>query len=88
MYIIIQCTLTYLRYWEKIKEVESNLRLGNNFPFNCSLAPPTHAAETTSETDAVISNLYPTSKYKLKLAVWEYRKDERLFVLKDRQFAK
>ncbi len=31
------------------------------------------------------------SKYKLKLVVWEYfgyRKDERLFVLEDRQFTK
>ncbi len=45
--------------------------------------------ETTSETEAVISNLYPTSKY--KLVVWEYfgyRKYERLFVLEDRQFTK
>ncbi len=56
----------------------------HNFPLNCSLAPPTHAAETTS---AVISHLYPTSKYKLRLVVWEYigyRKDEHLFVLKGR----
>ncbi len=27
----------------------------NNFPLNCSLAPPTRTAETTSETDVVIS---------------------------------
>ncbi len=56
----------------------------NNFPLNCSLAPPTRAAETTPETEAAISNLYPTSKYTSKLAVWkyfEYRKDECLFVL-------
>ncbi len=39
------------------------------------LAPPTRAAETTSETEAVISNLYPTLKDKLIL--------ERLFVLED-----
>lgn len=84
--ITIPCTFAYLRYWEKIKDAESHLHLGNNFPLNCSLAPPTRTAET-SETEAVISNLYPTSKYKLKLAVWEYfgyRKDERLFVLEDR----
>ncbi len=53
------------------------LSYGNNFPLNCSLAPPTRAAETTSETEAVIPNLYPTSKS--KMVVWEYfgyRKDE------------
>ncbi len=69
--IIILCTFAYLRYLEKIKDAESHLRLGNNFPLNCSLAPPTRTEETTSETEAVISNLYSTSKYKLKLAVWE-----------------
>ncbi len=82
--IIIPCTFAYLRYLEKIKDAVSHLRLGNNFPLNCSLAPPTCAAATTS---ADISNLYPTSKYKLQLAVWEYfgyRKDKRLFVLEDR----
>ncbi len=81
MYIFLS---TYL---EKIKAAVSHLRQGNNFPLNCSLAPPTRAAETTSETEAIISNLYPTSKYKSKLVVWEYfgyRKDERLFVLEDR----
>ncbi len=81
------CTFAYLRYLEKIKDPVSHQHLGNNFPLNCSLAPPTHAAETPSETEAVISNLYPTSKYKSKLVVWEYfgyRKDERLFVLEDR----
>ncbi len=80
------CTFAYLRYLEKIKYV-SHLCLGNNFPLNCSLAPPTRAAETTSETEAVISNFYPTSKYKSKFVVWEYfgyRKDERLFVFEDR----
>ncbi len=79
--------IPFLRYLEKIKEAVSLLRLGNNFPLNCSLAPPTCAAETTSDTEAVISNLYPMSKYKSKLAVWEYfgyRKDKRLFVLEDR----
>ncbi len=30
---------------------------GNNFPLKCSLAPPTHTAETTSETDIVMSTL-------------------------------
>ncbi len=52
--------------------------------FSCST---TRAAETTSDTEAVISHLYPSSKYKSKLVVWEYfgyRKDERLFVLDDR----
>ncbi len=81
------CTFAYLRYLEKIKDAVSHLRLGNNFPLNCSLAPPTRAAETTSETETVIFNLYPTSKHKSKLVVWEYfvyRKDECLFVLKDR----
>ncbi len=63
MYVIIPCTVAYLRYLEKIKYAVSHLRLGNNFPLNCSLAPPTRAAETTSETEAAISNLYPTSKY-------------------------
>ncbi len=61
----------------------SHLRLDDNFPLNCSLGPPTRAAET----EAFISNLYPTSKYKLRLLAWEYfgyRKDERLFVLEDR----
>ncbi len=57
------CTFAYLRYLEKKKATESHLRLGNNFPLNCSLAPPTRVAETTSETEAVIS------KYKIKLAV-------------------
>ncbi len=28
---------------------KTHLRLGNNFPLNCSLAPPTRAAETTPE---------------------------------------
>ncbi len=77
--IIMLCTFAYLRYLEKIKDAVSHLQLGNNFPLNCSLAPPTCAAETTSETEAVISNLRPTSKYKSKLVVWEYfgyRKDE------------
>ncbi len=69
--IIIPCTFAYLWYWEKIKDAESHLRHGNNFPLNCSLAPPTRATETTSETEAVISNLYPTSKYKSKLVVWD-----------------
>ncbi len=85
--IIIPCTFAYLRYLEKIKVAVSHLHLGNNFPLNFSLAPPTCAAETTSDTEAFISNLYPTSKYKSKLAVWEYfgyRKDKRLFVLEDR----
>ncbi len=89
--IIIPCTFAYLWYWEKIKDAESHLCLGNNFPLNCSLAPPTRAAETTSEAEAIISNLYPTSKYKSKFVVWEYfgyRKDECLFVLEDRQFTK
>ncbi len=75
----------HLQYLEKIKDAVSHLRLGNNFPLNCSLAPPTCAAETTSEIEAVISNLYPMSKY--KLVIWEYfgyRKDKRLFVLEDR----
>ncbi len=30
----------YLRYWEKIKDAVSHLRLDNNIPLNCSLAPP------------------------------------------------
>ncbi len=80
-------TFAYLRYLEKIKDAESHLRLDNNFLLNCSLAPPTRAAETLSETEALISNLYPTSKYKSKLVVWEYfgyRKDECLFVLEER----
>ncbi len=34
------CTFAYLRYLEKIKDAQSHLRLGNNFPLNCSLAPP------------------------------------------------
>ncbi len=85
--IIIPCTFAYLWYLKKIKDAVSHLRLGNTFPLNCSLAPPTCTAETTSETEVVISNLYPTSKYKSKLVVWEYfgyRKDECLFVLEDR----
>ncbi len=47
--------------------------------------------ETTSETEAVIAHLYPTSKYTLKLVVWEYfgyRNNKRLCVLEDRQFTK
>ncbi len=79
------CTFAYLRYLEKIKDAVSHLRLGNNFPLNCSLAPP-HVQRRPHQRQ-IISNLYPTSKHKSKLVVWEYfvyRKDERLFVLKDR----
>ncbi len=36
----VPCTFAYLRYLEKIKDAVSHLRLGNNFPLNCSLAPP------------------------------------------------
>jgi len=39
--------------------------------------------QRTQHQTEIISNLYPTSKYKLKLVVWEYfgyRKDKRLFV--------
>ncbi len=38
--VIIPCTFVHLRYLEKINGEESHLRLGNNFPLNCSLAPP------------------------------------------------
>ncbi len=34
------CTFVYLWYWEKTKDAVSHLRLDNNFPLNCSLAPP------------------------------------------------
>ncbi len=64
---------------------ESHLRLDNNFPLNCSLAPP-HVQRRQHQTQ-IISNLHPTSKYKSKFVVWEcfgYRKDECSFVLEDR----
>ncbi len=86
---IIPCTFAYLRYLEKIKDAVSHLRLGNNFPLNCSLAPP-HVQRRPHQRQ-IIFNLYPTLKSKLKLVVWKYfgyRKAERLCVLEDRQFTK
>ncbi len=70
-----------------LKDAVSHLRQGNNFPLNCSLAPP-HVQQRQHQRQRPLSLIsIPCQKYKSKLVVWEYfgyRKDERLFVFEDR----
>ncbi len=67
----VPCTFAYLRYLEKIKDAVSHLHQGNNFPLNCSLAPP-HVQRRQHQKQRPLSLIsIPCQKYKSKLVVWE-----------------